>query len=385
MEPSMSVSRRHFVSALGLGGAGLLSPPLFGGRGHEDRLASWLQAPNLARSPASLIRLDSNENPNGPGPRAFEAIKAMFGEANRYPDEPEGVLIAAIAREHGVAEECVVLGCGSSEILRMSVEAYTNTAQHLVSPVPTFELCANFARTMGRPVAPVPVDAKLRLDLGAIAEKAGGAGLVFFCNPNNPTATVHGDAAVRDFVENVRRASPATMILIDEAYHEYVDDPSYRTAMPLAIADPNVIVARTFSKVFGMAGLRAGYAIAHRDTARKLRQWRLGSGISVLALAAATASIADHEHIALEQRRNRTAKAFTRAWFEKAGYEVGASETNFVMVDLRRDIRPVREACRKEGIAVGRPFPPLTTQLRISIGTMEEMTKATEVLRKVLA
>jgi histidinol-phosphate aminotransferase len=378
----MPVSRRHFVSALGLGGAGLLSPPLFGGRGHEAQLAAWLQAPP---GPMGLIRLDSNENPNGPGAKAFDAIRAMFGEANRYPDDPERALVVAIAKEHGVAEENVILGCGSSEILRMCVEAYVNSAQHLVTAGPTFELVANFARTMGRGVVTVPVDAKLRLDLGAMGDKAGGAGLIFFCNPNNPTATVHGDAAVREFVARVRRDSPATHILIDEAYHEYVDDPTYKTAIPMALADPNIIVSRTFSKVFGMAGLRAGYAIVHRDTARLLRGWRLGSSVSVLALAAATASISDKDHIALEQKRNRDAKAFTRAFFEKAGYDVGPSETNFLMLDIRRDVRAVRDACRKDGIAVGRPFPPLTTHLRISIGTMDEMQKATEVLRKVLA
>ena len=378
----MSVSRRHFVSALGLGGAGLLTPPFIRSRGHEARLAEWLSAPV---PPAGLIRLDSNENPNGPGAKAFEAIRAMFGEANRYPDAPEEALVAAIARANGVDEENVVLGCGSSEALRMCVEAFVSTAQPLVTAAPAFDLPQNFARTMGRPVVTVPVDYKLRLDLGQMAAKAGGAGLVFFCNPNNPTATVHGDAAVREFVARVRRDSPATYILIDEAYHEYVDDPSYRTAIPLALADPNVIVARTFSKVFGMAGLRVGYGIMHRDTARRLQGWRLGSGVNVLALAAAAAMVNDREHIALEQRRNREAKAFTRAFFERAGYEVGASEANFLMINLRRDMRPVREASRKEGIAVGRPFPPLTTHLRISIGTMEEMQKATEVLRRVLA
>ncbi len=380
----MSVSRRHFVSALGLGGAGLLSPPLLAGRGSEDRLASWLRAP-LPAAPAGMIRLDSNENPNGPGARAFEAIRAMFGEANRYPDSPEDALVAAIAREHGVSEDNVILGCGSSEILRMCVEAYTSSAQHLVTAAPTFELPATFAHTMGRPVVSVPVDAKLGLDLAAMADKAGGSGLVFFCNPNNPTATVHGAAAVRDFVARVRRASPATVILVDEAYHEYVDDPSYATAIPMVMSDPNIIVSRTFSKVYGMAGLRAGYAIAHRDTARRLQPWRIGSGISVLALAAAAATIVDREHMVLEQKRNREAKAFTRAWFEKAGYQVGASDTNFLMIDIRRDMRPVRDACRKEGIAVGRPFPPLLTHLRISIGTMEEMKKATDVLKRALA
>lgn len=379
----MTVTRRDFITALGLGGAGVLAAPVLATRGREHDL--WAAAlGEFGTAPAGLIRLDSNENPNGPGVRAFEAIKAMFGEANRYPDVPEDALVAAIAKEHGVSEENVILGCGSSEILRLCVEAYTSTAQHLVTAAPSFELPATFAKTLGRPVMTVPVDAKLRLDLEAMADKAGGAGLIFFCNPNNPTATVHGDGAVRDFVARVHRASPATVILVDEAYHEYVDDPSYRTAIPMALTDPNVIVSRTFSKVFGMAGLRAGYAIAHKDTARKLQAWRLGSGINVLALAAATASIVDHEHIALEQKRNREAKAFTRAWFEKAGFEVGASDANFLMIDIRRDMRPVRDACRKEGIAVGRPFPPLTTHLRISIGTMDEMQKATDVLKRVL-
>lgn len=382
----MTVSRRHFVSALGLGGAGLLSPPLLAGRGREAQLADWFAGPARAlQKTTGLLRLDSNENPNGPGAKAFEALRVMFGEANRYPDAPEDALVAAIAKEHGVGEENVVLGCGSSEILRMGVEAFVSTAQHLVTASPTFELPADFARTMGRPVVAVPVDANLRLDLNEMGDKAGGAGLIFFCNPNNPTATVHGDAAVRDFVTHVRRDSPATHILIDEAYHEYVDDPSYRSAIPLAVTDPNIIVSRTFSKVFGMAGLRAGYAIVHRETAQRLRGWRLGSGVNVLALAAATATISDREHIALEQRRNREAKAFTRAFFEKAGYDVGPSDTNFLMINLRRDMRPLRDACRREGVAVGRPFPPLTNWLRVSIGTMDEMQRATEVFRKVLA
>jgi histidinol-phosphate aminotransferase len=253
-----------------------------------------------------------------------------------------------------------------------------------VSAAPTFERPGNVARLIGAPVTAVPVDARLRLDLDAMAVAARGAGLVFFCNPNNPTATVHGAEAVRTFVARVSRESPVTAILIDEAYHEYVDDASYRTAVPLALADPHVIVSRTFSKVFGMAGLRVGYAIAHADTVRKLQSWRLPSGVNALALAAAAASIVDRDHVVLEQRRNREARALTRAFFEKAGFSVGASETNFLMVDLKRDIGPVRDACQKAGVSVGRPFPPLTTHLRVSIGTLDEMKQATAVFAKVL-
>jgi len=379
----MSVSRRSFVSALGLGSAGLLASPAFGARGREAELPSWLRAEPGSASP--LIRLDSNENPNGPGAKAFEAMRGMFGEANRYPDAEERVLVEAIARAHNVATENIVLGCGSSETLRLCVEAFTSPTKALISASPTFEAPGRFARLIGHPVIAVPVDAKLRLDLDQMAAKANGAGLIFVCNPNNPTATVHGASSVQAFVAQVRRTSPGTTILLDEAYHEYVDDPTYRTAVPMAIADPNVIVSRTFSKVFGMAGMRAGYAIAHRDTANRMQDWRVDSGINVLALAAATASISDTAHIAEEQRKNREAKAFTRAFFENAGYAVSASETNFLMVDLRRDPAPVRAASRQAGVAVGRPFPPLTNWLRVSIGTMDEMKRATTVLARVLA
>lgn len=381
----MPVSRRQFVSSLGLGGAGLLTAPAFpalAARGREAGPARWRPA---AAAEAGLIRLDSNENPNGPGARALAALTGMLGEANRYPDAAEEVLVAAVARAHGVGAENVVLGAGSSEILRMCVEAFTGPQRALVTAAPTFEPPAEFAQLLGHPVVTVPVDAALRLDLDAMGARAAGAGLVFFCNPNNPTATVHGEAAVRAFLGQVRRTSPATTILVDEAYHEYVDDPAYRSAVPIAVEDPMVVVSRTFSKVFGMAGLRCGYAIAHRDTAATLQKWRLGSSVSVLALAAATATVEDRAHIEAEQRANREAKAFTRAFFEGAGYRVGPSDTNFLMIDLRRDPQPVRMACRANGIAVGRPFPPLTNWLRVSIGTLEEMRQATEVFRRVLA
>jgi len=384
----MPLSRRSFVSTLGLGSAGLLGAPLLGGRGSESRVGGsrateWSRGTG-APARAGLIRLDSNENPNGPGARAIEALHGVITEANRYPDASEVTLMAAIARAHGVSPENVVLGAGSSETLRMCVEAFTSPTRHLVSASPTFEPPAEFARLLGHPVVEVPVDSALRLDLETMGARSVGAGLVFFCNPNNPTATVHGEATVKSFIARIRRASPETVILVDEAYHEYVDHAAYATSIPLAVADPNVVVSRTFSKVFGMAGLRAGYAIAHPDTARRLQGWRIGSGVNVLALTAAQASIGDLTHVADEQRKNREAKAYTRAFFERAGFTVGPSDTNFLMIDLRRDPQPVRVACREQGVAVGRPFPPLHSWLRVSIGTMDEMRQATEVFRKVL-
>ncbi len=387
----MPLSRRSFVSTLGLGSAGLLAAPAFLARGREAATPDrWRPYAADARTPrpaaqGALLRLDSNENPNGPSRRALDALQGVLRDANRYPDAYEYGLMEALGREHGVPAECIVLGTGSGESLRQCVQAFTAPGAPLVTASPSFELPADLAAHLGHPVVKVPVDAKLRLDLDAMAARANGAGLVFVCNPNNPTATVHGDASIRGFIAQVRRASPGTTILVDEAYHEYVDDPSYRTAIPLTQEDPRVVVTRTFSKVFGMAGLRVGYSVVHRETARRMQPWRVSAGVNALAAAAARASVGDAAHVREEQRKNRDAKAFTRGWFERAGYAASASETNFLMIDLKRDPAPVRAACRAAGVAVGRPFPPLDTWLRVSIGTREEMERAVEVFRKVLA
>jgi histidinol-phosphate aminotransferase len=278
----------------------------------------------------------------------------------------------------------VLLGCGSTEVLKMAVAACVGPGHALVTASPTFEDPAYHARATRAPVIEVPVDRELRLDLDGMRDRAANAGLIFFCNPNNPTATVHGASAVSGFVSAVNRLSPATTILIDEAYHEYVDDPAYQTAIPLALDNPRVIVSRTFSKVFGMAGLRIGYAIGRPEALEPLKKHRLGAGVNVLAAAAAIGSLADADHIAAERVRNREVRQFTRDAISKLGYHVPVSNTNFLMVDVRRKVEDVIDGCRKEGVLIGRPFPPLATHARISIGTMEEMRKCVEVLGRVL-
>jgi histidinol-phosphate aminotransferase len=232
--------------------------------------------------------------------------------------------------------------------------------------------------------APSPVRGDLRLDLAAMADAARGAGLVYLCNPNNPTATVHGRDAVQGLVERVRREAPTATVLVDEAYHEYVDDASYASAIPLALANPRVVVARTFSKVYGMAGLRVGYAIGHPDAIAAVERHTLDIAVNALGAAAATAALADTAALERERTRNREARDFTRRFFVDAGYTPGSAETNFVMVDLRRDAKAFRDGCRAAGVLVGRAFPPLHTHARVTIGTMDEMQRATAVFRKVL-
>ncbi|HEU4995028.1 MAG TPA: aminotransferase class I/II-fold pyridoxal phosphate-dependent enzyme [Gemmatimonadaceae bacterium] len=394
----MHLSRRNFVKAASVSGIGALTVPLIAARGSEALRDGILElstsssvsfasderaASRLLKSDA--VRLDSNENPNGPGKVALDAIRAMFDETPRYPDLPADGVRKAVATHLKVAPENVVIGCGSGEILRMAVYAFTSPDRALVTGLPSFEDPVKHAEMTRAQVRAVPVDAQLSLDLGRMLDQTSGAGLVFLCNPNNPTATVHGAAAVRDFVAQTNKRDPECVVMVDEAYHEYVDEPSYATAVPLALENPKVIVVRTFSKVFGMAGLRLGYAIGRPETLRAMQRHRLPNNINVLAAASAIATLPDTAHVERERQLNRAARDHTRKAFESMGYKVGVSNTNFIMVAINRDSKAFKDACAKHGILVGRAFPPLTTHARVSIGTLDEMKKATDVFRQVLS
>jgi histidinol-phosphate aminotransferase len=382
----MALSRRAFVRTLGIGGAGAISGALVAFRGREALAGNPVDLSGVTSFPvdANQIRLDSNENPYGPGPVALDAIRAAFGEASRYPDVPALDLAAAIARFHGVADDHVLLGAGSGEVLRMAVFAFTSPTRPLVAGLPTFEDPGRHAEVAGASVRAVRVDSQLKLDLKGMADQVNGAGLVFFCNPNNPTATVHSAQAVADFVKTVNRTSPETVIMVDEAYHHYVEDPSYATALPLALENPRVLVCRTFSKIYGMAGLRIGYAVGRPETLRALRRHKLPNSINVLGASAAIAALDQKDHLARQRKLNHDVREMTRRAFESLGVKVGASEANFIMADIRRDSKQFQDDCRKLGVLVGRPFPPLMTYARISIGTEAEMQRAIDVFKKVL-
>lgn len=389
----MSFTRRDFLRGLGSGGAALALAPALGARGLEAARgtgflgATLAPGATLAQAPGreQVIRLDSNENPNGPGRAALEGVQQALVEANRYPAGFEARLRDALAAAHGIPPEWILLGCGSTEILHMAVRAFTGLGRPLVTAAPTFEEPLVVARAFGSPVIQVPLDGELRLQLGAMAAAgAPSAGLIYCCNPNNPTATVHGAGAIRRFLAAAHAASPGATLLVDEAYHEYVEDPGYGTAISLVKGDSRLLVSRTFSKLFGLAGLRAGYAVAHPDTIAALQPWRLSLSLNVLAGAAALASLGQTAHLVEERRKNREAKGFLRRFFTDLGYRVGPSETNFLMVNIRRDADGFREACLEQGVAVGRPFPPLLERTRISIGTLAEMRQAAAVFRRVL-
>jgi len=381
------LTRRRFVQTVGI-----VAAAYSGARGRENSVFSVLETPLLALEPGTIC-LSSNENPLGPGREVLAAIKDAFGPNGATPGRYSASahdLIDAIAKKQGVKPENVVLGCGSTQILRSATHLFTAKDKPLVGTIPTYEECAGYAEMMGHPVRPVALDRTFKIDLDAFADAAKGAGLVFYCNPNNPTATYVGARATRDFLARVAKDSPETTVLIDEAYFDYVTDPDHATHIPVAVDNPRVIVARTFSKAYGMAGLRIGYAIGHPDTIKKMAEWDAGLGTSslnVLAMRAAIVAIQrDPSFVAEERARNTAVRDFTMKWFADRGMTPTDSQANFMFVDIGRPAQSFRDACKIKGVLVARDFPPFEkTHCRISYGTMDEMKKAVAVFEQVLA
>lgn len=383
----MTLSRREWFGAVG-GADRKYVEALAAGRGREAFYAAGRTGEVQAATPAA-VRLDSNENPLGPGKRAIDALVGEFPQVMRYPyssRQPEPELRARLAANLQATPDDVVFGAGSSEILRNAVRAFTSPTAHLVTVSPTFTLCEDLCRRIGHPVKTVGLDSSLRIDVDAVVDASKGAGLVFFGNPNNPTATSHGGPVIADMIERIARSSPKTVVLIDEAYHDYATSSAYASAMPLALARENVVVSRTFSKAYGMAGLRLGYGVAHGETIKALARYRLPNNTNVLAVAAALASVEDPVHISDERARNAAVRTFVVDFFTKAGFKPAESDANFVFVPVGRPARAFRDACAREGVQVGRDFPPFErTHARISLGTMDEMRKATQVFARAIA
>jgi len=394
----MSVSRRGFLQGLGTGRTH--AAVLMAARGHEELMAEAMQQgrqgggrmrPNLPPG-VEAIRISSNENPLGPGKAAIDAILGKFPEANRYPFNStplDADLEILIARLNTAKRENVVLGVGSQELLKNAARVFMSPTKHLVIPSPTYGDPAGFAQNaLKYSVKSAPVAEKtLRTDLSALMPLVKGAGLVYLCNPNNPTATINSAQEIKDFVAEVKKASPTTAVLIDEAYCDYVSDPSFQTAIPVALATPGVVVARTFSKAYGMAGVRIGYAIGDAATIKKMSAWRMPYNVNTFGVAAAVASLKDPQHIKEESARNKAVRDFTIKALADLGYPSTNSQANFIFTEIGKTMTAAqfRDACAAKGVMVGRDFPPMEKQwARISLGTMDEMQKATEVFRSVL-
>ena len=371
---STSLSRRAFAGTLGLAaGAALIETPL----------ARTLEAA-AARSPrpANALILNSNENPYGPSPKALEALGKAGLIANRYPDALEDEMCSAIAKHHRVAPDQVVLGCGSSEILQMADEAFAGPGRRVVAAEPTFEAVLLYAKALRAEAVKVPLSADFRHDLSKMgAAAAEGVGLVYVCNPNNPTGTIVTGDELSALVESV---PPGVTVLVDEAYHHFVEEPAYRTAVGLIGRHPNVVVARTFSKIYGMAGLRLGYAVGSKERIAEMTTFASFSNANAAVLAAALASLQDADHLVRMRKALNDARRWLSGEMARQGRRTIPSEANFLMVDVGGDVAPVIGAFRSRSILVGRKFPSLPNWLRITVGKPDEMQAFAAALAEIV-
>jgi histidinol-phosphate aminotransferase len=362
------VQRRAFFQtslAAGLAGAGLAAVPSVAHAG--------------ARRQSDSIRLSSNENPLGLGPKARQAVLDALVDANRYPGAVRRPLIERLASRHGVTEGAVVLGCGSTEVLRVAVHGLDAT--RVVVANPTYEDVESYAGTLPASVHAVPLRADRSHDIPrmrALADEADGPVVIFLCNPNNPTGTLTSSDEIDTWIAG---APDHHYFLVDEAYFHFVDDPSYHTAIPWVHRRANVLVARTFSKVYGMAGLRLGYGVAHPDLAARLNAWSTRNNGSYVACAAGLASLTDPDFVEQSLAVNRQARTIARECLDDLGLTYFPSHTNFMMHEVRGDLDTYRDRMREHGILVGRKFPPLLGHNRVSMGLPSEMDRWAETLR----
>jgi len=395
------LSRRSFARLLGagaaaaVGGAGLASTaPARAADWAPAALGTWLRAPRgaaLQGVPAAgaakgtagaVVRLSANENPYGPSPAAFDAMREAFGVANRYPDEQVTALTEDIARLHGVDAAQVLLGAGSSEILNLAAVAFTGPGRPAVAAEPSFESLPRHARRHGAETLAVPLAADFRHDLPKMLAAAPDPGLLYVCNPNNPTATITPKADLRALLG---KAPERTLVLVDEAYFHFVDSDDFETVIPLVAAHPNLLVTRTFSKIYGMAGMRCGYAVAQAAVISRLRDHQAFDSVNVLALAAARASLRDADYVSRGRRLNREVRTAVCGELDRLGFAFIPSSANFMMIDLRRPVAPVIRELRQHNVDVGREFPALPRHLRVTIGTADQMQAFLAAFGQVVA
>jgi histidinol-phosphate aminotransferase len=378
----MTISRRKFAQLLGAGAAAAVARPALG-------FAEPGDAPASATAVAgSVVRLSSNENPSGPSPKALKAMSVSFGLACRYPDKRADALVEALAKLNGVRRDQILLGDGSGEILKLCADVFTGPLSNdksatgggtLVVADPTFEAILYHAKLNHAEIVKVPLTTAFAHDLPKMLA-AAKKGLVYICNPNNPTASISAKDEVRRFIE---QAPNDTMILVDEAYYHYADSADYESVIPLINDHLNLIVARTFSKIYGMAGLRCGYCVAQSRAIERLRERQSWDSINIMALVAATASLEVAEQVTKGRELNAETRAFTTGELERMGFQTIPSQANFIMIDVKRPVVPLIASLKQRKVEVGRLFRAMPNHLRVTIGRKAEMEAFLSALGEV--
>ncbi len=336
---------------------------------------------SAARRADGPIRLASNENPYGMAPSAKQAIMDTWKEHAWYGALAVPRLRTVFAQHVGVPEDHVLVTAGSAEVLSVVALAYGMHGSEVLTPWPTYEGLPRYAESMGARVHKVALDGDLAHDLEAMDRRLVQAiDLVFVCNPNNPTGTLTDGAKLRSFVGN---ASRKAMVLVDEAYHDFVTEPGYTSMVDLVKKGENVIISRTASKIHGLAGLRTGFAIARPDIIARLAACTT-SAPGVFGARAAAASIQDTAYQTMCRQRNAEGREIMTAALKKMGRRMTNSHTNFVFFHAGMPVEKVQSAMLAKGFMIGRAFPPYNDWVRISIGTPDEMRAVAAALPEVV-
>lgn len=384
MDASTPFSRRRFVggAAAALGYLTLSPDTAKAAEILARQSGSRRLKPFAADDYDSYAKLANNENPYGPPDSVMKAMMDAMKYSNRY-GYPDGNITEEIAKHHGVPKDHVMITAGSGELLSVVALALTEGGRKVVGVDPTYGTVYQYASGVHSDAIRIPLLKDYRQDIPkmihATRQNWRDVGFVYLCNPNNPTGRIVTAAETKQLLDGIPEDVP---VLIDEAYHHFVNDPAYEPSVKYVIEGRPVIIARTFSKIAALAGMRLGYAVASPDMLARLRPHAISS-INAIVKHGGVAALKDTASQERVKRVNIELRDKTVKELQSRGYEVIPSEANFFMVGIKRPVQPVIEEFKKKGVLVGRPFPPMTQHLRVSIGTPEEMQRFGVAFREI--
>jgi histidinol-phosphate aminotransferase len=344
----------------------------------EPMLAAAQARPRLHSAPKDAVMINANENPLGPCAAARSAISDIAAQGGRYSDWLTDDLIKAFAETEGLKPEYIRAFPGSSEPLHYTVAAFTSSSRSYVTADPGYEAGMRAAEHSHARVVKVPLTKTYAHDVRAMLAAAPDAGVFYICTPNNPTGTLTSHSDIEFALANKPKDS---VLMVDEAYIHFSDAP---TAIDLVKADKDVIVLRTFSKIYGMAGLRCGFAVARPDLLEKMAAYGGWNAMPVTALVAATCSLKNPELVPERKRINAAIREETFQWLDKNRYSYVRSESNCFMIDAKRPAREVIEAMAQQNVLIGRAWPVWPTHVRITVGTQPEMEHFQAAFQRVM-
>jgi histidinol-phosphate aminotransferase len=345
----------------------------------EPMLAHASSLPYPGPYPKDAVLINANENPLGPCGVACDAVNSVASQGGRYSDWMTTDLIKAFAAAEGLKPEYVRAFPGSSGPLHYSVLAFTSPTKSYVTADPGYEAGAHAAKASGARVVKVPLTSTYAHDVKAMLAAAPDAGMFYICTPNNPTGTLTSHSDIEFLLASKPKDS---ILLVDEAYIHFSDA---TTALDLVKADKDLIVLRTFSKIYGMAGLRCGFAIGRPDLLEKMTAFSGWSAMPITAVAAATASVKDPRLVPERKQINATIRESTFQWLSKNGYSFVPSQSNCFMLDAKRPVKEVIAAMAAQNVFIGRPWPVWPTHVRITVGTQSEMERFQEAFQRVMS